>query len=116
MAKIKWYNDGKFGYEEFSPDKKFGKNPKIKVFYNGKYPNLCYGDLKVKIDDVMYNFPSHSLTSGGGVCFDGDWYDHVESGPWTVNNWPNDFPEELKDAVIQEVNDSITWGCCGGCI
>ena len=88
----------------------------IEIQYDGKWPNLCSGKLVVITDDDLWEFPSYCLSSGGGVSFNEDWEESVWSGPWTVNEWPKDFPEELKLPVTQAINEQIDWGCCGGCV
>lgn len=86
------------------------------VSYDGKYPNLCGGILILTIDGKEVTFPSCSLSSGGGVSFDKDWNADVWTGSWSINNWPTDFPEELKEEAENIVNQHIPLGCCGGCI
>jgi len=86
------------------------------IEYDGGFPNLCSGTLVVTIDGKRWEFPSYCMSSGGGVWFDGDWMEHIESGPWSISEWPKDFPENLKEAVEKEVNYKIPWGCCGGCV
>jgi len=88
----------------------------IKVKYDGAYPNLCRGNLVVTIDDKEWIFESHSLSSGGDVSFDENWSEEVEQGPWRVNAWPKDFPENLKWDVLSAINDELPWGCWGGCV
>ena len=39
----------------------------IKIEYDGKFPNLCSGHLKVWIDDVLYDFGIYALISGGHI-------------------------------------------------
>jgi hypothetical protein len=89
---------------------------KIKIEYNGEYPNLCSGQLIVTIGKKRWKFPSYCLLSGGSVWFDDDWGEHVESGEWSVSEWPDRFPEDRKADVIDAINSSITLGCCGGCV
>lgn len=89
------------------------KIPKILVEYDGKYPNLCSGTLKITIDDVEYVFPSQSLSSGGSIKSN---YDGTYKGPWTISEWPECFPEILKLHVEKAVNKNVEHGCCGGCI
>ena len=89
---------------------------KIDIEFNGDFPNLCSGDLVVIIDGERWIFPSHCLLSGGSVNFDGNWMETVISGSWTITDWPDNFPEKLKEMVSQAVNDSIPHGCCGGCV
>ena len=89
---------------------------KIGISYDGKWPNLCSGQLIVRIDKEKYVFPRHCLSSGGSASFDENWSEHVASGPWSVREWPENFPEEYKEEVLQKINDKIDWGCCGGCL
>jgi len=91
---------------------------KIEVKYNGAFPNLCSGDLAVIVDGVRYDFPNYCLCSGGAVWFDADWKEHVDSGPWSVSEWPEDFPKDydLRVEVLDMINAKIPWGCCGGCV
>ena len=86
------------------------------VEYNGRYPNLCSGQLAVVLDEKRWIFPSYSLSSGGTIWFDNEWTEHVESGPWSIREWPEGFPEERKEEVEKEINRVISHGCCGGCV
>lgn len=98
------------------------KYPKIQqqrlkfVSYDGAYPNLCSGTLKMELDGKIITFPSHSLCSGGSVWFDDNWSEHVEAGEWTISGFPKDFPEELKEYAQELVNQNVSFGCCGGCV
>lgn len=89
---------------------------KITVKYDGKYPNLCSGSLCIVIDGHEWHFPKYCLVSGGSVAFTVDWDEVVTDGPWSVLEWPESFPELLKDKVIDAINDNIPHGCCGGCV
>lgn len=42
----------------------------IKIEYDGKYPNLCRGNLKITIDGVLWDFGYYALRSGGEVLRD----------------------------------------------
>ncbi len=88
----------------------------IKIKYNGKYPNLCSGKLIVVINGIKWVFPDYCLSSGGSVFFNEDWGEQIESGPWSISEYPEGFPANLKEAVTVAVNDNIPHGCCGGCI
>lgn len=84
------------------------------VSYDGKWPNLCGGNLVLKIDGKTVEFPEYCMCSGGSVWFTEDWDANVEYGPWSV-----DVPEEyahLKDEIEACVNENVSYGCCGGCI
>ena len=89
---------------------------KIKIQYDGEFPNLCSGNLIVTIDEKKWVFPRYCMISGGRVWFDNNWGEHVEQGPWNISKWPDNFPEEYKEIVINEVNKQIQEGCCGGCV
>jgi hypothetical protein len=86
------------------------------VSYNGGYPNLCTGDLALKVGDKTFTFPFTCLRSGGSVSFTEDWDECVEQGPWSITEWPDGFPEELRREAEDVVNENIMWGCCGGCV
>ena len=84
------------------------------VSYNGKFPNLCSGELVLEIDGKECRF-DHCLCSGGSVFFDSDWNDYVTSGPWSVTRLPEEY-EKYKDEIERLVNENVPWGCCGGCV
>ena len=89
----------------------------ILINYNGEYPCLCMGDLTVTIDGTVYKFPNYSLSSGGNVNYNEELNDfNVSQGSWSVDYWPENFPEEFKKPVLDKINEEIPWGCCGGCI
>jgi hypothetical protein len=90
----------------------------IRIEYDGEWPTLCFGHLIVWIDDVKWDFGSHSLSSGGSVLRDDDWNMWAEEGPWEIWDWPEGFPDDdlLKEVVLEEINSEIPHGCCGGCI
>lgn len=87
----------------------------IIVEYNGEYPNLCAGNLILTIDGTRWEFPDFCLTSGGLISYSGA-YDEVERGEWYISEWPENFPDELKEAANTAVNLQVPHGCCGGCI
>lgn len=86
---------------------------KIKIEYNGKYPNRCSGHLIVWLDDEKYDFGKYCLNSGGYCNYHSG---EIKNGPWTVEEWPDNFPEIYKLHVEKTINEEIPWGCCGGCI
>lgn len=88
----------------------------IEIKYDGSYPNLCSGHLEVWVDDNYYDFGTHVLTSGGGVSFDEDYSEHVWEGDWSIDEFPDNFPMELKDELLKVINEEIPHGCCGGCV
>lgn len=83
------------------------------VSYDGDYPNLCSGELVLRINGKEVSL-GRCLCSGGSVWFDDDWCEHVGCGPWSVN-----VPEEFKqyeEEITNVVNENVPWGCCGGCV
>ena len=88
----------------------------IEIKYDGSYPNLCSGNLVVVIDGEEWKFPPYCLSSGGDVSFGDDRDESVDEGPWSISDWPKDFPDALKIPVLDAINQSIEHGCCGGCV
>ena len=104
--------------------------------YTGEYPNLCRGELILEIDGIKTKFDSYysnkengkidnegvrhcnrCWSSGGSVWFDGDWHEHVEQGPWIINE--DELPNDLKlyaEKIEELFNTNVPWGCCGGCV
>jgi hypothetical protein len=87
----------------------------IKIKYDGRYPTLCFGHLEVWIDDTYYDFGYNSLISGGDVLYDNGEYWET-TGPWSISQYPENFPANKVSKLLQVINDELPWGCCGGCI
>lgn len=89
------------------------ENGKLKGFdlgYGDRPSDFVEGRLKEGLYESFW-------CSGGSVWFGNDWDEHVESGPWHIND--RDLPEELRPYVteISDIfNDHVPWGCCGGCV
>lgn len=89
----------------------------IKVIdYSDPAHNRCSTDVTLKLGDREWYMPSGSLSSGGSVSFDENWSEEVTSGPWTVNEWPDDLPEDARPYALEAINETVPWGCCGGCV
>lgn len=90
------------------------------VSYDGRWPNLCAGQLTVKIGNKKYTLPSHLFASGGSVSFDKDWNENVTEGEWFVSDcYLKDCEPIVKehiDAIIRVMNENVKHGCCGGCV
>jgi hypothetical protein len=84
------------------------------VSYNGAYPNLCSGALVLSVDGVQMD--GFRLSSGGSVSFDDDWNENVSRGPWSISDFPDGFPEDIKSEAEAVVNAHVDCGCCGGCV
>ena len=110
---------------------------KIKfISYDGEWPNLCRGTLKLEINEKLWIFDSyykkpeideegniHSSKfweSGGsaGVDFSGEISEaYCTGGPWILDK--EEIPNELKNMsqeLIDIFNENVPQGCCGGCI
>ena len=84
------------------------------VSYDGEYPNLCSGQLVLRINGQVRVFPPYCLRSGGTVGFDNDWNAYVRTGSWSIV-LPEDL-EPLRKEIEEVINENIPHGCCGGCI
>lgn len=84
------------------------------VSYDGAYPNLCSGQLVLKINGQVREFSRHCLQSGGTVWFDNDWDAHIGNGSWSID-LPEDL-EPLRKEIEKCINENIPHGCCGGCV
>lgn len=87
----------------------------IFISYDGKYPNLCDGQLILKIGRKKIVFPNYCLSSGGSAGVSRD-EGYCSSGLWTISKFPKDFPTELRQEAEKIINENIKHGCCGGCI
>lgn len=87
----------------------------IIIEYDGKRPNLCSGNLTVIIDGVKWEFSNYCLSSGGSV----NWRrrnSKIKHGKWSIRNWPEGFPSDMKEEVLNVINEKIPASCCGGCL
>lgn len=85
------------------------------ISYDGKYPNLCSGTLKLKVNNKLYAL-SHVLVSGGCVNFSSYDEDEVSKGPWTIDLSQYKELEPYKEEIAELVNENVSQGCCGGCL
>lgn len=85
------------------------------IAYDGGYPNLCHGNLILKIDGELVEF-HNVLESGGQVGFDENWDEYVEQGDWSVNLSLYPEYEKYEEEIARLVNANVRKGCCGGCI
>lgn len=84
------------------------------VSYDGEYPNLCSGNLVLKIDGKIVHFPKYCMHSGGSVSFTNDWDEIIDHGEWLV-----DVPDKYKKyekEINYIINANVRYGCCGGCV
>lgn len=126
-------------------NKKNSNTSRVKfISYDGEYPNLCSGVLTLEIDGVQYKFGHHYQhyhyhedvkawvqededpehpnfekfwTSGGSVSHDKHWNWDVHHAEWEID--VESLPEQFWDVageIDSVINNSIPFGCCGGCI
>lgn len=86
------------------------------IGYDGEYPCLCYGTLKIKVDDKEYDL-EHVMISGGRVYATEDYSDMwTEQDDWKLDLSSYPELEPYKEEITKLVNDNVEKGCCGGCI
>lgn len=85
------------------------------VSYDGRYPCLCMGTLKIKVNGKLYSF-DHAMISGGYICKDDDWNMWTTQGDWEVDLSEHPELESYKEEIARVVNENVEYGCCGGCI
>ena len=86
------------------------------ISYDGKWPCLCFGTLKIRVDGTEYSL-KNVLVSGGSTYFTDNYSEsHVETGDWSVDL--DDYPELMKyeKEITDLVNENVELGCCGGCL
>ena len=90
------------------------------ISYDGKWPNLCGGELTLEIDGEKVTFGYQRRmyppfwTSGGGINPN---YEGSYSGEWIIN--VREIPEQYRKyarEIDMVFNENVEWGCCGGCI
>ena len=76
---------------------------KIKIEYDGKWPCLCMGHLKVWIGETLYDFGKYVISSGGRVCRDEEWNMWTEEGPWNIDedSIPKNFPKDRIEDLLK---------------
>ena len=85
------------------------------VSYDGAWPCLCHGILKIKVDEKPYSF-EYAMISGGRICRGKDWDMWAEQGEWSIDLEEHPELEPYKDEITRVVNENVPYGCCGGCI
>lgn len=91
------------------------------VSYTGEYPNLCTGDLTLRVNGKEYFFDQYKdrfWASGGSYGSTNDYKDsYCDNGEWVID--ANKLPDELKQYAFEidvVINENIPYGCCGGCL
>ena len=89
------------------------------ISYDGEYPCLCMGKLKVILDNGEKLEITSPCSSGGDVCRDEYWDMWAVQGEWEIGcglKYNNKLTEEDKQKVVDWFNANVPYGCCGGCI
>ena len=87
------------------------------ISYDGKWPCLCFGTLKIEVDGKEYSLKG--ILHSGGQILGGppDWDFEIETGEWSISE--DDLPQEIRKyrkEIEDLVNSNVEYGCCGGCI
>lgn len=86
------------------------------VSYTGKYPNLCGGELRVRVEGKERLVDS-SLISGGTCYWDSrNLQEILTAGAWSVYFRDESFTPEEQARIVELVNANVPHGCCGGCM
>lgn len=87
------------------------------ISYDGEWPNLCRGTLKISVGDKQYQ--GNCLISGGSVSLKFG----VSHGPWDIawdrlldENGEQIDNDKIKHGILFLVNENVKSGCCGGCL
>jgi hypothetical protein len=80
------------------------------ISYDGKYPNLCSGCLKVMLDGAEYAL-HYPCCSGGGL----DKNYCAYSGRWYISKDLDKQFVPYANEIVNWMNDNVSFGCCGGC-
>ena len=98
--------------EKQTPQKYISKKDIKFHSYDGKYPHLCIGTLKLQIGDEIREYDD-LIISRGYVTPEGEvvrmpWEIHEEVLEKDIRGWA----KYIRDLI----NKNLDWGCCGGCI
>ena len=91
----------------------------MKIKYNGAWPNLCSGTLKVELEDGKSFEAGYILCSGGDCGFNDDYSESfVNNAPWSIEeeklaDW---VPKDRLEELVEFINEEVPFGCCGGCL
>ena len=85
------------------------------VSYDGHYPNLCRGILRLRVEGEEISVSSCMIS--GGECRCAPPYCTTQ-GEWIVNfdRFPVELTELEQQIVTRLVNENVEHGCCGGCL
>ena len=92
------------------------------VSYSGEYPNLCRGELVLRIDGdtVVFGLGENKLkrfwSPGGEITYEEDWTSHITTGEWIIfkDNLPEKY-QKYADEIDEVFNMNVPYGRCGGC-
>lgn len=91
---------------------------KVRVEYDGKYPNKCSGLLSIWLNDELVYSKNHCCFSTGVCYIDPEGNPCVETGDliWepgqeTTSAWWYPFVEKIVNDYLDGIDV-----CCGGCL
>ena len=89
------------------------------ISYDGEYPILCGGTLKVILDNGEELEISVPCKSGGNIYRTENWDMWAVQGEWEIGYGLESnkiLTPEDKQMVVDWFNENVPYGCCGGCI
>ena len=87
------------------------------INYSGKYPNLCGGVLHYEIifDNGRHEIHQTEIKSGGECFYNHNTNDIIQKyGDWKLSE-KKFLPYKLQIELLNQVNNIVPKGCCGGC-
>ena len=97
--------------EKHTPQKQITREDITFHSYDGEYPNLCEGTLKLQVEDEIREY-DHLLMSRGYFTPEGE----LVRMPWDIDK--EELEKDIRvhaDYIRDLVNKNLDWGCCGGC-
>lgn len=96
--------------------KKENSNSRVKIEYNGAWPNMCSGYLKIWLDDELFYEKKYVCESSGSTGFNESFTESfITSGRLT---WKKSEAKLWPSYIVDAVNDELSKFevCCGGCL
>lgn len=87
---------------------------RIKVTYDGRYPNTCRGTLTIKVNDEIIYCEKYVTESTGSCGFTNGYSESYINSGRLIWEDAGKFPSDIRDAVEEELSKFDV--CCGGCL
>ena len=86
---------------------------KIRVEYDGEYPNRCRGTLRIWVDGEQIYKEKFRCYSTGRAYLDSEQIPRVNYGRLVWED-AEDYDDDIREAVKEKLAGYTV--CCGGCI